>query len=171
VRLLAEGRLHLRREHIGVTVPLPDGRPYTVFRESCCDTEGEGRLVTLVVWFHLRGIPARSRYRRLLFERLCLVNTFLFAGFPGYRVKLWMVDPETADFAGMYSWRSAEEAETYAEYITRVLAPLCVPSSVGYRLLPGTLDSYLTTVDAATPARERPGARRTANRRHSGRRR
>jgi hypothetical protein len=62
-----------------------------------------------------------------LFERLCLVNTLLFAGFDGYRVKLWIVDPDTADYAGLYSWRSAEEAEVYARYIVGVLSPSLQP--------------------------------------------
>ena len=109
--------------------------------------------MTLAVWFHLRGIPPGSRFRRFVFERLCLANTVLFAGFPGYLVKLWMVDPWTADYAGLYSWRCAEEAETYGDYIVRVLSPLSTPNSVGYQLLPGTLDSHLVTSDdSETPA-------------------
>ncbi len=92
--------------------------------------------VTLAVWFHLRGMPAGSRVRRYLFERLCLANTLLFAGFEGFRGKLWMVDPRTADYAGLYSWRSAAEAEVYARYIVGVLSPLSVKGSVGYQVLP-----------------------------------
>ncbi len=114
--------------------------------------------MTLAVWFHLRGIPPGSRFRRFMFERLCLVNTFLFAGFPGYLVKLWMVDPRTADYAGLYSWRCAEEAGTYADYITHVLTPLSAPDSVGYRILPGTLDSYLIPSDPVTPEAGAAGA-------------
>ena len=93
--------------------------------------------MTLAVWFHLRGIPAGSRVRRFLFERLCVINTLLFAGFSGYRVKLWMVDPETSDYAGLYRWRSSEEAEVYAQYIVGVLAPFCPAGSVGYQIVPG----------------------------------
>ena len=41
----------------------------------------------------------------------------------------------------------------YADYIARVLTPISTPNSVGYRLLPGTLDGYLETPgDAAEPA-------------------
>lgn len=85
--------------------------------------------------------------RRWLFERFCVVNTLLFAGFPGYRVKLWMVDPRTADYAGLYSWRSAAEAERYAHYIVRVLAPLCRPGTIGYEVLEGIpFDQYLREI-------------------------
>ncbi len=87
--------------------------------------------------------------RRYLFERTSLVNTVLFAGFAGYRVKLWMVDPRTADYAGLYSWRSAEEAERYAHYIVRILSPLSRPGTVGYEVLRGTpFEEYLAGAGA-----------------------
>jgi hypothetical protein len=135
--LLLHKKLHLRRERIGAVATLPDGRAFTVFRESIRDDAGPSR-TTLAVWFHLRGIPAGSRVRRFLFERLCLANTLLFAGFNGYRVKLWMVDPKTADYAGLYLWRSDEEAEDYGRYIVGILSPLSTRGSIGYQILPRT---------------------------------
>jgi hypothetical protein len=148
VQLLLHRRLHLRTRRVGDGITLPDGRSFVVFRESTCDGDRAPGEATLVVWFHLRGIPAGSRVRRFLFERLCLANTILFAGFDGYRVKLWMVDPETADYAGLYAWRGAEEADVYARYITGVLRPLSLPASVGYQVLPGTtLEDYLVSGD------------------------
>jgi hypothetical protein len=136
--LLRQGRLHLGYKRIGAAVRLPNGQEFVVFRESSCDGEAGPAPVTLAVWFHLRGVPERSRLRRYLFERACLVNTILFAGFAGYRVKLWMVDPQTADYAGLYSWRSAEEAEEYARYIVRILSPLSRSGTVGYQVLRNT---------------------------------
>jgi hypothetical protein len=136
IELLLQRRLHLRRARIGTSIALPDGRTFTVFRESIRDGDAGPEQVNLAVWFHLRGIPAGSRVRRFLFERLCLVNTVLFAGFDGYRVKLWMVDPGTADYAGLYRWHSPGEAEAYARYIVGVLTPLSRAGSVGYQIFP-----------------------------------
>jgi hypothetical protein len=99
--------------------------------------------VTLGVWFHLRSIPPGSRLRRWAFERLCILNTALFSGFAGYQLKLWMVDPRTADYAGLYTWRGADEATAYGEYVTALLAPVSAPGSVGFQLLPGEVDDYL----------------------------
>ncbi len=144
VPLLVGGRLHLSAARLGSRLALPDGRSFVVFRESSRDGPGGPRPVTLAVWFHLRGIPAGSRVRRFLFERLCLVNTVLFAGFDGYQVKLWMVDPGTADYAGLYRWRTAAEAEAYARFITGILSPVSTPGSVGYQLSVDTpLEDYL----------------------------
>jgi hypothetical protein len=144
LRLLVQGRLHTPNHRVGEFVRLPDGRRFVVFRESTRDGAVGDETVTLAVWFHLWSIPAGADARRSLFERLCIVNTLLYAGFDGYLVKLWMVDPETADYAGLYSWRSAEEADTYGRYITALLGPLSSTGSVGYQVLRGvTLEEYL----------------------------
>ncbi len=145
IHLFAGRHLHLSRARLGTRIALPDGRTYSVFRESSADPSGTGGdPVTLAVWFHLRWIPPGASVRRWFFERLCILNTLLFGGFPGYLVKLWMVAPPTSDYAGLYSWASAGEAEHYARYITAVLAPLSLPGSVGARVLgDSTLDAYL----------------------------
>jgi len=123
---------------------LPDGRTYVVFRESTCDAPPPRRPVTLAVWFHLRAIPPGARVRRWLFEHLCLVNTVFFAGFDGFHVKLWMVNPSSSDYAGLYAWDSAERADRYGTYITAILRPFSKPDTVGYQVLAdSTLDEYV----------------------------
>lgn len=98
----------------------------------------------LAVWFHLKGVPTGARIRRALFERESILNTVLFAGFDGYRIKLWMVDPASADYAGLYEWSDPRQAETYARYITTVLGPLSRAGSVGYQIVADqTLSDYL----------------------------
>ncbi len=100
VRLLVGRHLHVPNTRVGSEAVFPDGRAFVVFRESTCDVATAGRPVTLLVWFHLRAIPPGARFRRWLFERLCILNTLRFAGFPGYLVKCWMVNPRPADYAG-----------------------------------------------------------------------
>jgi hypothetical protein len=125
-------------------VALPDGRRYVVFRESTCDEPTSDAEVALAAWFRLRAIPPGAHVRRWLFERLCILNTVLFAGFDGYLVKLWMVDPATSDYAGLCAWNSAAGAETYARYIAAILRPLSERGSVGYQIVSDqTLNSYL----------------------------
>ena len=142
--LLAHHRLHLRRAHVGMIVVLPDGREYEVFRESTCDQESSEPAAMLTVWFQLRGIPPGARLRRRLFERLSVLNTLLFAGAEGYLVKLWMVDPATSGYAGLYSWNSPVSAEDYGRYITAILRPLSRPGSTGYHIYTeSALDDYL----------------------------
>ena len=145
VKLLVERRLHFRRDRLGAEVSIPDGRRFIVFRDTSRDGPEPLRPVTLAVWFRLRGVPPGARIRRWLFERESILNTILFAGFDGYLVKLWMVDPRTSDYAGLYTWASAEEAKRYAEYITGVLRPLSTSGSVGYEVVADhMLDDYFT---------------------------
>lgn len=145
VGLILGRRLHLHNTRVGRRIELPDGRAFVVFRESSCDQpEGESS-VMLAVWFHLRGVPPGAHIRRAIFERESILNTVLFAGFPGYLVKLWMIDPETGDYAGLYSWTAAE-ARRYGEYITGILRPLSTPGSVGFRVYEDrTLEGYLAS--------------------------
>src|SRR4051794_272693 len=84
VRLLFARRLHRRTSHVGLEIAIPDGRRYVVFRETSCDHAQPFDEVMLAVWFRLRAIPPGARVRRRLFERACIVNTVLFAGFDGY---------------------------------------------------------------------------------------
>jgi len=67
----------------------------------------------------------------------------LFAGFEGYLVKLWMVNPTTSDYAGLYSGETADMANRYGMYIKAILRPLSRPGFVGYTILSDPrLDSY-----------------------------
>jgi hypothetical protein len=149
VRLLWRRRLHLQRRRVGEDVALPDGRRFVVFRESNRDPDDTvsppaSPPVLLAVWFHLRGVPAGARVRRSLFERCSIVNTLLFAGFDGYLVKLWLVNPETSDYAGLYSFGSEVDARHYGRYITSVLRWVSTAHSVGFEVDPRTtLDAHL----------------------------
>jgi hypothetical protein len=135
--LLGRRRLHID-EPLADRATLPDGRVLTVFRQTSCDGEPAGGDVTLAVWFHLRGVPPGSRVRRWIFERESILNTVLYAGVPGFRTKLWLVDPESCDYAGLYGWCGAAAAEHYGRYISAVLRPLSVRGSIGYQVVEGT---------------------------------
>jgi hypothetical protein len=148
LRLMARHRLQIRNGNVGKPVRLPDSREFVVFRETTCDGGDLEGTVTLAVWFHLRGVPGGARLRRFLFERESILNTILYAGFAGYRVKLWMVDPVTSDYAGLYAWRDRESASAYARYIATVLRPLSRPGSVGYEIVEVRLDEHLAATSS-----------------------
>jgi hypothetical protein len=154
-RLLAARRLHVDRTWAATTVTLPDGRTFRTFRQTSCDVpEPDGaEHVVLVVWFRLHGVPPRARVRRWLFERESILNTVLYAGMPGFRTKLWMVDPVTSDYAGVYEWSGQKAAETYVRYITSVLRPLSRRDTVGGHVVTGvgSLDEYLVGDTGVAP--------------------
>jgi hypothetical protein len=89
----------------------------------------------LVVSFRLRVLHGRAQHR--LFRIESILNTPLFAGFPGYVSKLWLTHDQRGVYRGVYQWDGAGRAEEYARALWRVLALGSVPGSIHYRVLPG----------------------------------
>jgi len=88
----------------------------------------------LVVEFRLRALRGRGH---AVFRRESLLNTPLFAGFPGLVSKLWLADDERGRYRGLYEWDGPRLAENYARALWRVLALVSVRGSIHYVVLPG----------------------------------
>jgi hypothetical protein len=71
------------------------------------------------------------------FRAESLLNTPLFAGFPGLVSKLWLADDQRGRYRGLYEWDGPARAEAYARALWRVLALVSVPGSIHYVVLPG----------------------------------
>ena len=138
------GSLRLRRARRGTAYDLGSRGNYVVFREtvSSGSTTGDA-LVVLVVGFRLRVIGGSPPAHRL-FQRCCVLTTPFWSGFAGFRVKLWMVDPDTKDYLGIYEWCGREQAQLYVDALGRVLRPLSVPGSVWYEILEEPFEQYLS---------------------------
>jgi hypothetical protein len=55
----------------------------------------------------------------------------------GFVSKLWLAHDERGCYRGVYEWDGPRLAENYARALWRVLAPVSVPGSVHYVVLPG----------------------------------
>jgi hypothetical protein len=135
VSLLARRRLGQPREQVGARLVLADGAASTVFRETVARDRSAARPAALQVRFRLRG-AGRSRPAHAVFRRTCVVNTPLFAGFPGFVSKLWLADEDGA-YRGLYDWDGAAAAAWYAALLSRVLALVCVRGSVEWQVAAG----------------------------------
>jgi hypothetical protein len=133
-RLLLQRRIHLPAEQVGRRVRFADGTSARVFRETVVDQGTTRDPCGLVVEFRLRAIRGRGH---AAFRRESLLNTPLFAGFPGFVSKLWLADDERGRYRGLYQWDGAERAEHYARALWRVLALVSARGSIGYVVLPG----------------------------------
>jgi hypothetical protein len=111
-----------------------DGSTATVYRETVLRAAVPRDPCVLVVEFRLRGVRGRGH---ALFRWESLLNTPLFAGFPGFVSKLWLAHDEHGAYRGLYEWDGAERAEAYARALWRVLALVSVRGSIHYRVLPG----------------------------------
>lgn len=149
LRLAWAGALHRRRDRLGRAYRIDDGRAYEIFRETVSDAAPPDQPTVLVVGFRLRALHS-NRVLHWAFQRLCILTTPFWSGFRGFRVKLWMVDPQTKSYLGIYDWTGAKNAQTYASALVRVLRPLSTPGSVWYTLYPDQdFESFLSERESA----------------------
>jgi hypothetical protein len=133
-RLVRQRRLHLPAQRVGMRLRFADGTSAPVFRETVVDRGATADPCVLVVAFRLRAVSGRGH---AIFRRESLLNTPLFAGFPGLVSKLWLADDERGRYRGLYEWDGPRRAENYARALWRVLALVSVPGSIHYVVLPG----------------------------------
>jgi hypothetical protein len=166
LRLLLGGDIHLVDAYVGEPLQMSDGRFYVPFRHTRKDDRVPAGAARAVVHprFALPAMPGRARVRHFVFRHVCIVTTPFFIGLPGFRSKLWMVDPVTGDFAGLYEWDGAALGAAYARGLAKVLRLLSVRGSVTFEVVPDTdVEEYLArTLDE--PRRSRTTERRSSNR-------
>lgn len=147
-RLLAQRRIHLSSEHVGMRLRFGDGTSAQVYRETVVD----GTPVypcALVVEFKLWTWAVRGQRTHTLFRWESLLNTPLFVGFPGFVSKLWLAHDDHGVYRGVYEWDGPERAEHYARSLWRVLELGCEPGSIHYVVLPGLRRDALLAVPNA----------------------
>lgn len=133
-RLLWERRLHLPRERVGTRLRFADGTTGRVYRETTVDRGRTRHPCVLIVEFRLRAVRGPGH---ALFRLESILNTPLFAGFPGLVSKLWVAADERGQYRGLYEWDGPELAENYARALWRVLELVSARGSIHYVVLPG----------------------------------
>jgi len=72
-----------------------------------------------------------------MFRAESLLNTPLFAGFPGFVSKLWLTHDESGVYRGLYQWDGSERAVAYVRSLWWVLWLVSDRHSIHYVVLPG----------------------------------
>lgn len=134
--LAALGRLRLRRDRLGSAYRIEGRGTYEIFRETVSSEPSAEPDAVLVVGFRLRALKSNPALH-WLFQRLCILTTPFWSGFRGFGVKLWMVDPETKNYLGIYRWAGADQAQTYVDLLEKILRALSTPGSVWHEIYPG----------------------------------
>lgn len=150
LRLLARRRLRLPRQWVGTRLRFADGSSAPIYRETVVDGRTARDPCALVVRFRLRGVHGIGH---ALFRAESLLNTPLFAGFPGFVAKWWMAADEYGVYRGLYEWDGAERAEHYARCLWWILALVSVPGSIGYTVLDGRHRDQLLPAAPLAPVR------------------
>jgi hypothetical protein len=95
--LLARRRLHLPHTWVGRRVSFSNGTSARVYRETVADRPSVDDPAVLIVEFRLRGVRGRGH---AVFRAESLLNTPLFAGFPGFVSKLWLTHDDEGCYRG-----------------------------------------------------------------------
>jgi len=133
LRLIAAGRLHFPRQRAGEAIWL-EGEKWIIFRQAVVDrSEGQPERAGAVfrARFHVAGMSIRQN------TRFSILPIPFFVGLPGFRSKLWMVNPESSDSSGYYEWDTVEDAENYSRsFAAGFMTRRSVPGSVSFKVLP-----------------------------------
>jgi hypothetical protein len=148
MRMAARHRLARPGDHAGAMLSFKDGTTSRVFRETVVVGAATSEPVLLVIGFRLAFLddlgPLHAGFRRE-----CLIHTPLFAGFRGFRSKLWLQDEETRVYRGVYQWDGEKDAATYAARMVGLLTPFSNRGTARHHLVPGlTRAEYLCDPDA-----------------------
>jgi hypothetical protein len=121
------------KDHLGWVLGFADGSHGRVYRETVVRGATTNDPVLLVVAFRLRWVRGRGH---AVFRAESLLNTILFAGFPGLVSKLWLAHDENGVYRGFYQWNTARLAHQYVRALWWVLALVSETDSIHSVVLP-----------------------------------
>lgn len=139
-------RLHQPATEYGRVIGFSDGTRARVYRETTVDAVTEDP-VTLIVGFRIRWIGG-NRIAHWLFRAESVCNTVLFAGFDGFRSKLWMADDANHLYRGVYDWDGEGRAHAYVRALWWPLMVISERDSIAFEVIPGTREATLAGVES-----------------------
>ena len=134
--LVARHRLTSPKENLGAWLRFADGSSSFVFRETAVPGAATTAPALLVIQFRLAALGS-SAPLHAAFRRECVLHTPLFAGFPGFRSKLWIDDVETGVYRGVYEWQGGDLARHYAARMVALLAPFSNAGTARHQVVEG----------------------------------
>lgn len=134
--MLSRHQLRLPHTNLGRRLTFANGSSGVVYRETVVWGRPVLEPVVLVVEFRLKVLGGSVGHA--YFRAVSLLNTPLFAGFPGLVSKLWVAADERGRYRGVYQWDGSHSAEDYVRALWWPLALVSHRDSIRYRILPGT---------------------------------
>jgi hypothetical protein len=132
--LAARGRLASPDTYVGARLHFADGTSSLVFRETALRGGRTSDPAVLVIQFRLAALGSNG-FLHAAFRRECILHTPLFAGFPGFRSKLWADDVDTGVYRGLYEWQDPRSATHYAQRMVALLAPFSNAGTARYHVI------------------------------------
>jgi len=134
--LVARRRLISPKENLGARLRFADGSSSFVFRETAVTGAATSAPALLVIQFRLAALGS-SGLLHAAFRRECVLHTPLFAGFAGFRSKLWIDDVDSGVYRGVYEWQGGDLARHYAARMVALLAPFSNAGTARHQVVEG----------------------------------
>jgi hypothetical protein len=147
--LVARHGLTSPKGNVGARLRFVDGSSSFVFRETAATDVSTSDPTLLVIQFRLAMLGS-DHLLHAAFRRECILHTPLFAGFPGFRSKLWLDDIETGVYRGVYQWQDGDLARHYARRMVALLRPFSNADTARYQVVEGVVrDEFLLRPEVA----------------------
>jgi len=135
--------VHRQKKHLGMIYDIEKASKYLVFRDTGNKKPINEKPTILVFHFRLKWIK-KNRFWHWLFQRVCIFTTPFWSGLKGFKTKLWMVEPKTKDYLGIYEWRGNDNAQGYVDSLKPILGIFAIKKSMWHRMYPNMeLEKYL----------------------------
>jgi hypothetical protein len=135
--------------NLGARLTFADGSSSFVFRETATTDVSTSDPTLLIIQFRLAALGS-DRLLHAAFRRECVLHTPLFAGFPGFRSKLWIDDVETGVYRGVYQWQGGDLARHYAGRMVGLLKPFSNAGTARFQVVEGVVrDEFLLNPESA----------------------
>ena len=130
--LLLRRKIHFPKERIGEERKSGENRKFRVFRYIIVEenkNRSKRQKTTLIVQFQISSMTPNQNIR---FSRIPIP---FFAGLPGFRSKLWLVDEQRGYYQGIYEWDTEKDAQKYASsFAMNFMKRRAVPGTVTYEI-------------------------------------
>jgi hypothetical protein len=149
-RLVVRRQLAFPKTLVGAQLRFGEDDASWVFRETSRPGAPLAEPVLLVIQFRLGFLGSNPRLHAL-FRHECVLHTPLFAGFPGFRSKLWIDDLRTGVYRGVYEWDGPAAAHHYAGRMVGLLSPFSTRGTARYQVLDGVRRAAFLREHGLTP--------------------
>ncbi|MFA5051863.1 MAG: hypothetical protein WC544_02245 [Patescibacteria group bacterium] len=129
---------------------MPGASKYAIFRETVSTVPHRNEQPAVLVFGFRLKLIGSNIFFHWLFQRVCILTTPFWSGFPGFHTKLWMVDPLTKNYLGVYQWLDPSDAQGYIHFLIPIINVFSKKNSIWYQFYPDTqLDHFLQKIRAS----------------------
>jgi len=104
---LFTGRLRLSKKYLNKTIEMENGKEFVIFRHITTTLDQVNEGCVFIISFKFAHLSHKAN------KLASIIPMLMIAGFPGFVVKMYAVNPDDGYWQGMYQWKSIEHLQDY----------------------------------------------------------